>query len=800
VTTPVGENNAINHFGRVLKRARCAHAADESLRGFAKLANYDPGYLSKVENGVMPATAEVVSAYDRVLKLGKALLDQFTAANASDQPPAGLPPLVPLVGREVEQQQIRAFVDDLDNPDRLNATRVLLISGPTAMGTSALATWAAHLARDRHPDGVHYVDLGGYGPAPHHPREPREVLGDLLSALKVSPVGDRLTDRILQYRTALASGPDDPRRILIVLDNARDAQQVTPLLPGAAAEHTTIIISSCQTMVDLVDVNKFRVLLTPLADQAAADLFRDLLAHHQHPIAARDDLLTELAAIAGGSPLVIRRTADELLTTRVDEPATDVVSDATRIAEGDSEQPSQIYNRLSWVLDAVSPDAARLFRLLGIWRSDQASLSAEALAALCGRGIQATKRVTTELVHAHLLQERDRDRYGMTRLAARYSARLVAGHDADDRVAGAHRLANWYLHSTAGATAELTPWRSPLYTPVVDGVRPHYHRNPREALAWLHAERAALLEASRVAMQSTSMLTECWQLTVALRGWLEIEPDLLDLWHETHERGYVAAVLQKDRIALATVQTQRAEGLRREAQPDKSPTAARDYDLALKIIDLAVDQWRQTRLHLPDSVASHYLTAYGGPDAVHGLLLRGEAWALRTAALLRRDHRYMKKARETVEAALTLLSPDHHEDMALTLGVLASILLSTPQVGRLQLAEKRLSTALDHLWHLGGASRIEAWIHTIRADLHLIWAREHGGVDHLAQARDAINESLAATRRTGDPSAESRLRARWEGPLADIQSTQASAAIPDTLQLISSLPELQVLDDVWTHL
>lgn len=741
-------------FGRVLHDAR-TKAGFDSRRAFAAKINYNAGYLTKVENGQEPATESVVAKYDEACHLDGELLRllrKFSRGHLNS-----LPPLVSLVGREKEQVRITQFFAGLTDPRRMKAPRVLLIYGLPTSGTSALATWAAHTARADYPDGIHYHDLEGYGPPSHQPRDPGEVLGDLLRELDVPSFGESLPERIRHYRTALASGPGRRHRRLIVLDNARDAEQIGPLLPGAAATDTAVIITSYSPMTNLVGVEKERLVVSPLTTTQATGLLRRDLATQDHPVAEQPEVVTQLADLADGSALALRLMAEWVLSTHPEKPTEDLLGEAREFRDVTAGRSCPVRERILWLLDTVSSNAAELFRLLGLWRTGTASLPMAALAALAGREISDTRRLVTELVQANLLTQLPRSRYAMPLLAANAAAVLPRRTDPEITAAATRRIVSWYLHTTGGASAELARWRSHYYTDMPPGVRPHHHRNAHEAIQWLQAERDAIREACRVA-QRAGLHTECWQFSLALRGWLEIESDL-NLWVETHERGYFSALQSFDRLAVATVQTQQAEGFRRLSRR-RTADSSRAYALAKNTAEAAVEQWRETAVWLPGSISAHYIKYYGGVEAVRAVLQRGQAWAWRIVAMLRRDYRLPDEALEAAERALDLLGPNDHQDRALTQGLLADILRGTPGLAELEAAEQLVQEALGHLWHVGGASRLEAWVHSVRAEVHLTWAGEHTDVTHLGVARDALTQSVRAVKRTGDQAAEGLLLAR----------------------------------------
>ena len=142
----------------------------------------------------------------------------------------------------------------------IGAAPVSTIAGPAGMGKTALALHCAHRLADRFPDGQIYLDLSGA-------IRPERALRHLLGALAVPPdrVPADLGEQVACYRTLMAG-----RRMLLVLDDARDAAQVHPLLPGAPTCRT--IVTSRAMLTDLVVEGARPVTLAPLPDREAGEL------------------------------------------------------------------------------------------------------------------------------------------------------------------------------------------------------------------------------------------------------------------------------------------------------------------------------------------------------------------------------------------------------------------------------------------------------------------------------------------------------------------------------------------------
>ena len=182
------------------------------------------------------------------------------------------------------------------------AVRIALVAGSGGLGKTSLAVHAAHRVRASFPDGQLYVDLLG---ATAHPLLPADVLARFLRDLGVSgrdiPADD--DERAARYRTVLAG-----RRVLVVLDNARDAAQVRPLLPGTAS--CAVLITTRSRMPDLASSQL--VDLNVLDDDEALVMFTKVVGDER--VTAEPEATAELLLACAGLPLAIRICAARLAT------------------------------------------------------------------------------------------------------------------------------------------------------------------------------------------------------------------------------------------------------------------------------------------------------------------------------------------------------------------------------------------------------------------------------------------------------------------------------------------------------
>jgi len=402
--------------------------------------------------------------------------------------PRQLPAVVPdFVGRGDELRVLTGMLADAADP--ASTAVISAISGTAGVGKTALAVHWSHQAAARFPDGQLYVNLRGYDPEP--PMPAAEALAGFLRALGV-PGGEippELDERAARYRTLLAG-----RRMLILLDNARDSDQVRPLLPGTPSCMT--VVTSRDALAGLVARDGARRLgldLLPLAD--AVSLLRALVGDRAdaEPAAA-----AALAARCCQLPLALR-VAAELAAARPAMPLGDLVSELADqqrrldLLDADGDTHTAVRAVLSFSYRHLSLAAAGAFRLAGLHPGP--TLDAYAIAALTGTSLRRADQVLAELGRAYVVQPAGPGRYVVHDLLRDYARELVvAADDAATRQAALTRLFDYYLYTAAVAMDTLAPaerhWRPRVPLP---GTPSPAISHASAARAWLDTERAALV-------------------------------------------------------------------------------------------------------------------------------------------------------------------------------------------------------------------------------------------------------------------------------------------------------------------
>ncbi len=413
-------------------------------------------------------------------------------------------------GRELHVEQLCTLLSPDENP---GAVPVALVAGAGGLGKTTLAIHAAHRIRSAYPDGQLYVDLLG---ASSRPLSTAEVLARFLRDLGVQgsqiPVGEE--ERAALYRTRL-----NGQRMLIVLDNARDAAQVRPLLPGSGT--SAVIVTSRSRLPDLVGGGL--VHLDVLDDHEALTLFSRIVGAAR--TAAEPDATAELLLACAGLPLAIRISAARLAsrsTWTIRSLADRLCDEHRRLDElkvGDLAVRASF--EVSFAsLPAATPggiDSARVFRMLGLWQGPSIGLSAAA--ALLGEDEAEVADALEFLVDAHLLESTAPDCYQFHDLLRVYAAeRALAEEPPGARHEATQRLMAWYLHTASAANAVVAPQRDSVpLEPLPAGCSPLAFRDIRSALDWCSRERANIVVATRQA-SSEGLHDVAWKLPVAVLG------------------------------------------------------------------------------------------------------------------------------------------------------------------------------------------------------------------------------------------------------------------------------------------
>ncbi|MEU9986095.1 BTAD domain-containing putative transcriptional regulator [Streptomyces sp. NPDC048045] len=422
--------------------------------------------------------------------------------------PAQLPASVPdFTGRSTfvsELSEVLASASQAAAEGRVMAVSAL--AGIGGVGKTTLAVHVAHRARPAFPDGQLYVDLQGAG---SRAAEPETVLGSFLRALGTadSAIPDSLEERAALYRSVL-----DGRRVLVLLDNAKDAAQVRPLLPGTAG--CAALVTSRVRMVDLAGAHL--VDLDVMSPDEALALFTKIVGEER--VAAEREAALDVVAACGFLPLAIRIAASRLAARRtwtVSVLAAKLADERRRL---DELQAGDLAVKATFELGygQLEPAQARAFRLLGL--ADGPDMSLAAAAAVLDLPPEETEDLLESLVDTSLLESAAPGRYRFHDLVRLY-ARACAERDeqaAGERGAAMSRLLDFYLATAAGVYAIERPGDR-----LVDHVGATAYpglafHDRRAAQDWLYAEAATVLACVRQFAQTGTLLRAIDLLWVTL--------------------------------------------------------------------------------------------------------------------------------------------------------------------------------------------------------------------------------------------------------------------------------------------
>ncbi|OKJ91351.1 ATP-binding protein [Amycolatopsis sp. CB00013] len=363
---------------------------------------------------------------------------------------------------------------------------VAVLEGMAGVGKTSLAVQWAHRVKQDFPDGQLFANLRGYGPGA--PADPAEVLRSFLRALGV-PVADvpaDLDDRAASLRSVLAG-----RSVLIVLDNARSADQVRPLLPGHAG--CAVVVTSRAALHGLtISADAHRVPVPLLTERESFSLL-DRLAGDGRRLTDRT-ALADMVSGCGGLPLALRIVGERLAHHRnLANVASSMRSAGGRLAALTTEEKTtSLPSVLSWSYDALPGDVASGLRLLGLHPGPHWDTAAAA--ALLGTDPPETRRLLDALVDSHLLLAHCADgRFEFHDLVRDYARGRADEEPARRRSAALRRLAEHCVAGAADAAGSMgagDPNRRPLLTPIAENVR---FTGAEDAATWLAAEMPTLI-------------------------------------------------------------------------------------------------------------------------------------------------------------------------------------------------------------------------------------------------------------------------------------------------------------------
>ena len=596
----VAENSGAGraaHRDRLAARRRALGLTQEDLAG---VLGVERSTVGRWEAGATRPLPWIQPKLAKVLRVPAGQLAELLAGAVAAGPrrpgptapvPRQLPAAVAdFTGRAAELAALTATLDQA-GASAPGTVVISAIGGTAGIGKTALALHWAHQIAHRFADGQLHANLRGFDPT-GTPVIPAQAIRGFLDALGVPPerIPASPDAQAGLYRSMMAD-----KRMLIVLDNASDEQQVRPLLPASPA--SLVLVTSRNQLSGLATDGARMLSLDVLSSGEAVQLLTTRLGSARAD--AEPDALAEIASLCAGLPLALAVAAARAAarpTFPLAALAAELRDSTGRLDALDARDPAaSVRAVLSWSYQQLSPHAARMFRLLGLHPGPD--ISAPAAASLAAAGEPEARQLLGELTRAHLTAEHVPGRYAFHDLLRAYAASLARDHDSEpERSEAIGRALDHYLHTAGHGSGLLHLTREPLaLAPPRPGTTAERPADYQQAMAWFEAEYHTLLAAATLA-DSSGFDRYAWQLPWATGSFLQIRGYYQD-WATAHRVGLAAATRLGDTAGQAT--SSRLLGA--------ACIEIGDYEQARTDLARSLDLYRRLGNRLGEAIAHHHL-------------------------------------------------------------------------------------------------------------------------------------------------------------------------------------------------
>ncbi len=440
------------------------------------------------ELGLRPG-AELAEAYVQVLRQDLPAGDRVWVSDGASAPPRQLPAAPRFfTGRRAELAVLSALADRAVS--ETSGVVIAALTGMAGIGKTSLAVYWAHQVADRFHDGQLFVNLRGSGPSAM-PLTATDAVRGFLTALggPAAEIPEETDALAAQYRSRLAG-----RRVLIVLDNAQDAEQIRPLLPGSPG--CLVLVTSRNRLTGLAAADGAHLITHGVLTESESHELLALSLGAERAM-AEPVAVSELIALCGGLPLALCDVA----ARAVARPGLPLAPLAAQMRDErrrldvleTGESATSVRMVFSWSRAKLGDSASRMFRLLGIHPGPD--ITDSAAASLAGLSREQAHLALAELCDEHLLTEHVPGRYTCHDLLRSYAVEeAVTWESETDRYAAVQRVLDHYLHAASVASGFLHPYHTEVArTPPQPGVTLEEIDGPAQAAQWFENERHVLL-------------------------------------------------------------------------------------------------------------------------------------------------------------------------------------------------------------------------------------------------------------------------------------------------------------------